>query len=238
MILLMKKNNGNSFSFEDKIDIIEKAINRQRKKWQLNAIAWMDFDDVAQIIKLHIYKKWSMWNQTKPLEPWIGRIISNQIKNIIRNNYTNYIRPCLNCPNNGGEDQCRLTRSGIQDSSCDLFAKWTKQKKSGYDLKMPLTLENHKQEAEETIDSSYFSFNGVEYLNDEMKKSLSDKQYSAYIMLFFEQKTDEDVAFFMGYKTTEKNRMIGYKQIKNLKKLFREKAMEIMNRKDIFHGPE
>ena len=30
-------------------------------------------------------------------------------------------------------------------------------------------------------------------------------------------KDEEDVARFMGYKTTEKNRMIGYKQIKNLR---------------------
>jgi hypothetical protein len=32
--------------------------------------------------------------------------------------------------------------------------------------------------------------------------------------------------------------MIGYKQIKNLKKLFREKALEILNNKDICYGSE
>jgi hypothetical protein len=30
--------------------------------------------------------------------------------------------------------------------------------------------------------------------------------------------------------------MIGYKQIKNLKKLFREKAIEVLKNKDIFYG--
>ena len=74
------------------------------------------------------------------------------------------------------------------------------------------------------------------FLNEEMKKALTEKQYTAYIMLFFENKDDEDVAKFMGYKTTEKNRIIGYKQIKNLKKLFKEKALDILNNKDICYG--
>jgi len=226
------------FTFEEKSDIIAKAINKKRNKWHLSAIAWMDFDDVTQIIKLHIYKKWSMWDQDKPLEPWIGRIISNQLKNLIRNNYTNYVRPCLSCPHNGGEDQCLISANGLQNNYCTLYAKWEKQKKAGYNLRMPVTIENHKQEIEQTVDSNFFSFSSVEILNAEMEKNLTSKQFSAYIMLFFEEKNEEDVAKFMGYKTNEKNRMIGYKQIKNLKKLFKEKALEILKNKDICYGGE
>jgi hypothetical protein len=225
-------------SFEDKSEIIEKAISKKRKKWQLTAISWMDFDDVSQIIKIHIYKKWEMWDQSKPLEPWIGRIISNQLKNIIRNNYTNYIRPCLNCPHNGGEDICHISPDKTQGNFCEEYSKWEKQKKIGYDLKMPLALENHKQEVEQKMDSSFFNFESIELLNGEMRKVLTIKQYNAYVMLFFERKTEEEVAKFMGYKTTEKNRMIGYKQIKNLKKLFREKALEILKNNDICYGSE
>ena len=44
----------------------------------------------------------------------------------------------------------------------------------------------------------------------------------------------EEVAKEMGYKTTEKGRKAGYKQIKNLKKLFRQKAEKILSTKDIF----
>lgn len=227
-----------SFSFEDKSDIIAKAINRKRNKWHLSAIAWMDFDDVSQIIKLHIYKKWSMWDQDKPLEPWIGRIISNQLKNLIRNNYTNYVRPCLSCPHNGGEDHCTISPNGLQNNFCVLYAKWEKQKKTGYNLKMPVTIENHKQEIEQTVDNNFFSFSSVEILNIEMQKHLTPKQFSAYIMLFFEEQDDEHVAKFMGYKTNEKNRMIGYKQIKNLKKLFKEKALEILKNNDICYGSD
>jgi hypothetical protein len=52
-------------------------------------------------------------------------------------------------------------------------------------------------------------------------------------MLFFEHKTEEEVATFMGYKTTEKNRKAGYKQIKNLKKMLKEKAESIIREQDI-----
>jgi len=226
------------YSFEEKSIIIDRAISRKKNKWQLTAISWMDFDDVSQIIRLHIYKKWEMWDQTKPLEPWIGRIISNQLKNLIRNNYSNYARPCLTCPHNSGEDHCAISPNNLQGSFCLLYSKWEKNKKAGYDLKMPLTIENHKQEVEQKFDSSFFSFKSIEILNEEMKKQLSYKQYCAYIMLFFEERDEEEVARFMGYKTTEKNRMIGYKQIKNLKKLFKEKALEILNQKDILYGSD
>jgi hypothetical protein len=226
------------YSFEEKCDVINKAINKKRGKWHLSAICWMDFDDVSQIIRLHIYKKWSMWDQSKPLEPWIGRIISNQLKNLVRNNYSNYARPCLGCPHNGGEDHCNISPNGTQGNFCSLYSKWEKSKKAGYDLKMPVPIENHKQEVEDRLDSSFFSFKSIELLNEEMEKLLSAKQYSAYIMLFFEERDEEEVARFMGYKTTEKNRMIGYKQIKNLKKLFKEKAIEILNQKDILYGSD
>ena len=37
----------------------------------------------------------------------------------------------------------------------------------------------------------------------------------------------------MGYKSNEKGRKAGYKQIKNLKKMFLAKAAEILDRTDI-----
>ena len=75
--------------FEDKIQTIDEEINKRRNKWTLTSIAWMDFEDISQILKIHIFKKWHLFNQDKPLLPWLNRIISNQLKNLIRNNYSN-----------------------------------------------------------------------------------------------------------------------------------------------------
>ena len=72
-----------------------------------------------------------------------------------------------------------------------------------------------------------------ERLNEILKTQLSSEHYIVYMMLFFEEKSEEEVAKFMGYKTNEKNRKAGYKQIKNLKKMLREKAEEIIRENDI-----
>jgi hypothetical protein len=219
--------------FEEKLPIIEIEIRKRRNKWQLNVLKWMSFEDVEQIIKLHIFKKWNMWDQKKALEPWLSRVIANQIRNLIRNNYTNYVKPCMSCPYNLGDDFCALNISGSQDSSCEKYAVWSKSKRYGYNIKLPLELENHSREVEEMPLHQLDYSQSISLLNQEMKKVLSENYFRAYEMLFFEKMSDEDVAKFLGYRSSEKNRKIGYKQIKNLKKLFRDKAVEILKNKDI-----
>ena len=219
--------------FEEKLPIIEIEIRKRRNKWQLNVLKWMSFEDVEQIIKLHIFKKWNMWDQKKALEPWLSRVIANQIRNLIRNNYTNYVKPCMSCPYNLGDDFCSLNISGSQDSSCEKYAVWSKSKRYGYNIKLPLELENHSREVEEMPLHQLDYSQSISLLNQEMKKVLSENYFRAYQMLFFEKMSDEDVAKFLGYRSSEKNRKIGYKQIKNLKKLFRDKAIEILKNKDI-----
>ena len=66
-----------------------------------------------------------------------------------------------------------------------------------------------------------------------MKKDLTETHYIAYHMLFFQKSSEEDVAEFMGYKTNEKKRKAGYRQVKNLKKMFMRKAAEIIKDYDI-----
>jgi len=219
--------------FEEKLPIIEIEIRKRRNKWQLNVLKWMSFEDVEQIIKLHIFKKWNMWDQKKALEPWLSRVIANQIRNLIRNNYTNYVKPCMSCPYNLGDDFCALNISGTQDSSCEKYAVWSKSKRYGYNIKLPLELENHSREVEEMPLHQLDFSQSISLLNQEMKKVLSENYFRAYQMLFFEKMSEEDVAKFLGYRSSEKNRKIGYKQIKNLKKLFRDKAIEILKNKDI-----
>ena len=125
------------FTYNDKKDIIDIELKKRRGKWFLNSVSWIDFDDVCQIIRAHIYKKWEQWDQARALEPWLNRIISNQLKNILRNNYSNFSRPCLNCPFNQSKgpsesdapgELCGFTPSGLQCSECPLYKKWEKTK--------------------------------------------------------------------------------------------------------------
>jgi hypothetical protein len=229
------------FIYEDKAEEIDLEIKKRRGKWFLDSLAWFDFEDVEQIIKAHIHKKWHQWDQRRSLKPWINKIITNQMKNILRNNYSNFVRPCLNCPFNqncaskdGGEASlCGFTKSGLQDSSCPLYAKWERTKKPAYGIKMALALENHTHEVGAMRDHNFDIIEAQKKLNVHMQKELSEKQYQVYELLFVHHMDEEDVARKMGYKTSEKGRKAGYKQIKNLKKMFKQKAQEILEREDV-----
>lgn len=224
------------FSYEDKSSLIDKEIRKRKGKWFLTSLNWFDFEDVEQIIRAHIHAKWDQWDQSRPIEPWINKIISNQMKNILRNHYGNFSRPCLSCPFNQSDNLCAFTSSGIQDESCPLFLKWSKTKKAAYQIKMPLAMEHHGEEASRITTNELFNFEDcIDKIHNEMKKVLSEKQFNIYKMLFIDNMEEEDVAIKMGYKTTEKGRKAGYKQIKNLKKSFKLKMQEILEKKDILY---
>jgi RNA polymerase sigma factor (sigma-70 family) len=216
-------------TFESKILEINQEINKRKHKWSLTTLAWMDFNDVAQILRIHIYKKWKMYDPEKPLAPWINRIVSNQIKNLIRNNYGNYSRPCLKCAAAENDDGCTIYKS--QCNKCPLYAKWEKSKKSAHDIKLPVTLENHTQEVHNIIEDEIDIDKAAENIHKKMYQILKPIEWKFYYLHYIEHKSEEESAKLMGYKTSEKNRKIGYKQVKNLKK-----AIMIKVKKHLYNG--
>ena len=220
--------------FEECIDVIDQEIKKRRSKWNLTALAWMDFDDVSQILRFHIYKKWEMYDPSQPLSPWVNRIISNQIKNLIRNNYGNFTRPCLKCAAAEGFGGCSIYVD--QDSRCPLFAKWEKTKKRAHDAKLPLALENHTKEVS-SMGGDFFDVEmAAKKLHEKMRTILKANELQVYELLYIHNLEEEEVAIRMGYKTTEKNRQPGYKQIKNIKKSIITKVKKEINKNgaDIF----
>jgi len=216
-------------TFEESIGVIDVEIIKRRGKWNLSVLAWMDFQDVSQILRIHIYKKWHLYDDTKPLGPWLNRLISNQIKNLIRNNYGNFCRPCLKCAAAEGGDLCTIY--GKQDNSCPLYANWEVTKKSAHDAKLPVPLENHAQEVY-SLDSNSINVPATAIkLHERMKVLLKPIEWRVYKYLYIMDKSETEVAKLMGYKTSEKNRSPGYKQIKNIKKSIIEKV-----RKTLFNG--
>ena len=221
------------YSFEDKLKEIEVALERKRSKWDLYALAYIDYDYIKQTIMCHIYKKWHLWNQSKPIEPWLSRVVSNKFKNLLRNHYGNYTRPCLKCKYNLGGDSCSKTKSGIQDNLCSEYKGWESKKKAAYDIKLAVTIEHHTHEVNERKDEFLDLELATLKLSSEIKEELTPRQLTAFKMLFMQNKPEEEVARFLGFKTTEKRRSAGYKQIKNLKKIFQDKAKQIIKSNDI-----
>lgn len=230
--------------FEDMYEVINQVIKKRQGKWKLRAITWFDFDDIEQIIKLHIYKKWHLWDQSRPIEPWVNRIVTNQIRNIIRNTYSAFAKPCSSCPFNQNkqaydnhlENSCGFTPSKKQCNECPLYSKWEKTKKNAYDLKITVSLENHKNYHSSLIENESYNFLDAEQkLHLLMKQHLNDKYFFIYKMFFIDGLSDEQVARFLKFKTTEKGRKAGYKQIKNLRKMLYLKAKTLLEKNDIFN---
>jgi RNA polymerase sigma factor (sigma-70 family) len=205
------------YSFEESIDIINSEIIKRRAKWNLTAINWMDFSDVSQILRIHIYKKWHLYDQKKPLPPWVNRIISNQIKNLIRNNYSNFARPCLKCSAAETDESCLIY--GKQCNSCPLYANWERSKKNAHDTKLTVSIENHTQEINSIPNENLNMEISARNIHKKMEKTLKPIEWRVYKYLYIDGKDEEQTAKLMGYRTTEKNRIAGYKQIKNIKKI-------------------
>tara|TARA_R110000824_G_scaffold11183_1_gene48480 strand:- start:10184 stop:10870 length:687 start_codon:yes stop_codon:yes gene_type:complete len=212
--------------FEDYIEQIDLEIKKRKSKWNLTALSWMDFDDVSQILRIHIFKKWHLFDTDKPLNPWINRIISNQIKNLIRNNYGNYCRPCLKCAAAESGDLCYIY--GKQSDACPLYANWEKTKKQAYNAKLPVSINDHSLELNSTEYTNVDILEMMKKLNKKMEEVLKPAEWKIYKALYIDDKSEEDAATLMGYKTNEKNRVPGYKQIKNVKKSIIKKFKKML----------
>ena len=219
-------------TFEESFDLINREIQKRKNKWNLTSLNWVDYDDVAQIIRLHVYEKWHLYDNAKPLTPWLNRIISNQIKNLIRNYYGNFSRPCLKCEASEEEASCKIYTS--QCSDCPLYAKWEKSKKSACNIKIPLALNDHLHEVNSVnFNSSSNVEDDIKKMHIKMKEILKPNEWIVYESLYMENLEENEVAKRLGFISNEKNRNPGYKQIKNLKKIIIKKAKDCLSKDGI-----
>jgi hypothetical protein len=223
--------------FSDCLYIIDIELKKRRARWRLNSIAWMDFDDVCQKIRLHIFNKWDQWDNSRGLRPWINTIITNQMNNLVRNNYSSFSKPCLQCKYNQGGNLCALY--GLQSSDCKEYSKWELTKKNAYLVKMPVSLDAYtkndssSEDRQQVIDiKDDYSF--IDYdskttsFHEAMKGKLSAIDWRVYSLLYVENLDEIEAAKVMGYKTSEKNRSPGYKQIKKIKNKIYKIARQIL----------
>ena len=226
--------------FEDKIDVINELLEKHRYLWRLNSISYVDYDDICQIIRLHIYNKWDKWDQTRPLENWAATIITNQIKNAVRNTYTRLAPPCNSCPFNGGGNTCLFTSSGSRDNTCEAFEKWATYKQTGYNLKLPtsldtFSLENNGESLDIAVSGDFDIEKSVKTFHKYMLNTLPFKLALVYEILYINDGTDEDVARVFKFKGKNKKRISGYRQIFNMKNKIQEIARESLDKFDMIY---
>lgn len=219
-------------TFEESIEIIDDLLRKNKHRWQLKIVASMDWDDVCQIIRLHIFKKWHLFDQTKKLEPWVNTIIGNQIRNTRRNQFDFCSRPCLKCVFNMGGDLCGWTLEGKQDSVCPLFKKWENGKRYAHDVRLPVSTESHINEVMEMPSNGIDSDKYVNIFHEEMRKKLKKSLWEAYEALYIKNISEEELAKSMGFISHEKNRKPGYARIQQIKRTIIKIAREVKEKID------
>ncbi len=220
-------------TYEDCAEQIEKELKKRRRKWTLDIHRWLDWDDVAQNLRLHISKKWHLWDQTRKLAPWIQRIASNQIYNMFRNLYTNHARPCVQCKFAVGEDGCSVTESNNQCSECPIYEKWEKTKKYGYHAKMPLELEHHAQEVNNKIDDTINFQETMRRVMVELEKHMTAKRFEAFKMLFIDNVPEEEIVVALRIRGNPKNKYSQKKLLSAYRESLSKEAKKIIAESDI-----
>jgi hypothetical protein len=132
---------------------------------------------------------------------------------------------------------CAFTKSGLQDSSCPLYKKWSNTKKYAHDVKVALPLEGreHYLQGANSMTSLFLNFDDcLDKIRVELKKKVNLKQYELFNLLFVENIPEERVAEMAGYKSTESGRRAGYKQIKNTKKILKKVVEKIIREHDLY----
>jgi len=223
-----------SKTYEDLVPEIEELLSKYRSKWHLTSLSWLDYDDVSQIIRAHIHKKWDMWDQKRAFRPWASILIGNQIKNLIRNHYGNFAKPCLRCDHFMGNEGCSFTESKVQDVSCDIFAKWQKKKKNAFNIKMATSLDALPCIKDNVYDDDLDYERSVSKVHALVMNNLNERHREVYRLLYVEGWEEEAVAVKFGFKKDpSKRKTIRYKQINNLKKKFRVLASKLIKEEDV-----
>lgn len=217
--------------YEDCIETIEGEINKKKSKWTLSALQWLSWDDIGQILRIHIHKKFSLWNQNRPLAPYLSVLITHQLSNLIRNLYGNYVSPCHECPAREENGLCSVY--GTQGTSCQLYKKWIETKKQAYDTKLPLSLEFHTNEVQNKECQSIDLEKAAERLHNRMKEILDKDQWIVYKYLYIDGKDEENLGKMLGYKSNEKGRQAGYRTLKYIKDYIMKRAEEELNNDEV-----
>lgn len=213
-------------TFEELYPRIEKVVEGFRGKWKFKASVESDFDDIKSEILVHIWKKWHLYNQELQVEGWAATITKNQFNNKLRDIYLKTSSPCGRCACNIGGELC--SQFGIQGIECPLYKKWYNKKRYSHEAKMPLALELHINEVENSR-CIYFDYDGgAAKLHKLMEGELTERDYKIYVGLFIMNKEEQEVSDECHFNPDS-----GIKRIRQIKAMIIDKARKVIAREGL-----
>lgn len=122
--------------FEDALPILEEILKLYRRRWTFVHYPW---EDLCQDIRIHLFGKFHLYDQQKPIRPWLSVAVHNFIINEIRNRWGRFQPPCARCELNLGENQCKLYGTNLK--KCTLYKKYLGQRLQNHSVEFPFSYE-------------------------------------------------------------------------------------------------
>jgi len=214
-------------TFEDAYPKIKKLLDGKRHTLHLKAVPYLGWEDFCQDVLLHIYKKWSLYDQNRKLEPWLNAVIGSKFKNFLRDHYYRHQAPCARCPLHHMEE-CFYTDSGVPDTSCCFFRRWVEKNKNGYDIKLPLPISNHEQEVHAMEDGQMDYTKAKTQFEKKFFPILTPFESKVYVLLYQKNMSEIEASKVLGFKP-EKARKDGSKLVRIAKVAIIGKAKEMLH---------
>ncbi len=225
--IVTKQIQKNRDLYEEHSQLIERELNKRKHKWHLTAISYMDFDDVKQIIKLHISKKIHLYDENKAVFiNWLNTLISNQILNLLRNHYGSFSKICNKCYAEDGENRCLIY--GEQCSKCPAYHNWELSKKSAYNVKLTLSTENHVNEISNLPQKTFDVEKNIPLFHKKIFSLLNDSELAVYKLIYVNHKSETYTASVIFKKSANLVTQKELKSIENIKDRILVKAKEII----------
>lgn len=235
---MLKNETDGKITFESQIDFLRLQINKRKSTWRLTSA--LEWPDVEMMLLNRLYTKFHLYNPDKgKLENWSQRVISSFIKNLLRDNLTKFIRPCiksqngLSCVFNLGGNACGYTKSGTQCGECKLYANWQHKKESQFNIKSSLPLENHSQE----INNKQSDFVDIEkakkIIDEKIKCKLDRREKKIYRLLYIDFMTAQEASDFLIKESSKLYGGESYAKILEFQKKVIKLSKQIIEEEDL-----
>lgn len=213
--------------YEKNMDTIDECLSSKKHKWNSNTVIWKQWEDVSQDIKIHFYLQWYQYDRSKPLKPWLTKIIDNQIFNIKRNAWGKFVKPCVSCDASLPSGMCKLFT--YQSDECFQYAHWQKNKEIAYNLNNASSIDFPNQKKSELAVIQVEFHKMVFEIEDELKFKMTPREQEFYELYFVRNLPEDEVVEKMNlHQPTDGSKN---KTIKNFEKSIGLKAAKILNLK-------
>lgn len=241
--------------FKEAVPELQRLINQRKSSWKLTSV--MEFSDVASIILTYIWRSFSQYDPSKPLENWTNTVITTQIQNLLRDHLYKHSRPCVaatsygsTCSFNTGGNGCSWTKtnakgsgSGIQDSSCWAYAKWEKKKRDKHAILSPLSLDDTGHESDPTT-SLYeripshlgylFDVDAAKQVIDEnIVRRLDEQGNKIYRCLYIDRLSIDETVTKLKMKKKNKGDMRSYMIVRSVSLKIKEIVKQIISEQNL-----